>query len=76
MLALVSIFLGTFAVAAFVIWVYRSLFGVQNYEGSNAAKKRSGGSMKLGAKQKTSGKVKARVGKRITNGRDSVPWGW
>jgi len=44
-------FLAAFVVAALVIWLHRMFFGVQNYEGKTVLKKRSGGSMKLGAQQ-------------------------
>lgn len=86
MLALGSIFLATLLIAALVIWVYRLLFGVQNYEGSTAARRRVGGSMKLGAQQgyitlgrksqKASPKAKARPGLRVSGNANKVPWGW
>ncbi len=86
MLALVSIFLATFAIAALVIWVYRLLFGVQSYEGSTASRKRVGGSMKANAQQgyialgrkslKASPKAKTRSGLRVSNNGNKVPWGW
>lgn len=86
MLALVSIFLVTFAIAALVMWVYRLLFGAQSYEGSTASRKRVGGSMKANAQEgyitsglkslKASPKAKKRSDLRVSNNGNKVPWGW
>ena len=88
MLALVSIFLATIVIAAALVWLHRTFFGVQNYNSKAIAKNRSRGSMKLGAQQgqislgrqpkksSRNAKVNAKSGVRVASGGNKVPWGW
>jgi hypothetical protein len=91
MLALVSLFVGAFVVAVCAIWLYRVMFGVQNYQTRTVGKKRSSSAMKPSAKQgffslkrksaKKAQAPKAQISKarpqlRAANGANKVPWGW
>lgn len=86
MLALVSLFIATFLVAVCAIWLYRVVFGVQNYQSSTVGRRRSANSMKLSAQQgyislkrksaKKGRSSKVRPNMRAANGANKVPWGW
>lgn len=92
MLALVTMFLLAFMIAAAAIWLYRLVFGVQNYQGSTVGRKRGGGTMTLRAQKgflslkrkaakpsrsaKSSRTVKARPKLSAASGKNKVPWGW
>lgn len=92
MLALVSLFLLTFMIAAAVIWLYRLVFGVQNYEGSTVGKSRARNTIVVNSQKgflsflrkpvkpsrtvKSSRTVKASRKLSPASGKNKVPWGW
>ena len=91
MLALITLFLAALLVAVCSIWLYRAMFGAQNYQSSTISKVRRINSKKSGKKQgffslkrKSAKKAqssetrasKARPPFRTVNGGNKVPWGW
>ena len=92
MLALVTMFLLAFMVAVAAIWLYRQVFGVQNYEGRTVGGKRGGNTVTLAAKKgffsfkrktakpsrtaRSSRTIKARPKLSPASGKNKVPWGW
>lgn len=86
MLTLVTLFLVTLVVATAVIWVYRLMFGVQNYESGTAGKKRGDGSVRLRSQrgyvslkhksEKPARTLKGRPELSPASGKNKVPWGW